>query len=168
MTTAPLYCEKCGAMHGPQANFCRICGASLEVSVASYTGQLRPQHMLKLRYRILSQLGRGGFGAVYKAGDIEFDNRHVAVKEMSQRGLMPQEISVAAQAFKDEAHLLASLTHQSLPSIYDHFAEAGRWYLVMSFIEGETLEERLNRAPGKRLPLPEALEIGITLSTVLS
>jgi len=106
-------------------------------------------------------------GAVYKAEDIQFGDRLVAVKEMRQTGLDPQVLKEAADAFKQEAVLLAGLKHPSLPSIYDHFSENGRWYLVMDFIEGETLAEHLNKAKEKVLPVPEVLDIGIQLSKVL-
>ena len=107
-------------------------------------------------------------GAVYKAEDIQFGNRLVAVKEMRQTGLDPQELKEAADAFKQEAVLLAGLKHPNLPSIYDHFEENGRWYLVMDFIEGETLAEHLNKAKGKVLPVPDVLDIGIQLAKVLA
>src|SRR6266704_2200175 len=81
--------------------------------------------------------------------------------------MSPQEIIEATENFKREALLLAGLTHPNLPSIYDHFSEAGRWYLVMDFIEGETLEERLNKEPEGRLSVEEAQRIGIQLCTVL-
>jgi hypothetical protein len=105
-------------------------------------------------------------GFVYKARDTLFNNRLVAVKEMRQTGLTPQEVVEAAEQFKQEAMLLASLKHPSLPSIYDHFAATGRWYLVMDFIEGETLADHLNKAPGKALPTSEVLDLGIQLSKV--
>src|SRR5260370_29344483 len=108
------------------------------------------------RYRIVSRLGQGGMEAVYKAEDIEIGDRPVAVKEMSQRNLDTQEIAEAADAVKHEAHLLGRLFHRHLPRIYDHFAEGGRWYLVMDFIEGDTLEEHPTAAGG-RLSVKEAL-----------
>lgn len=128
--------------------------------------------MLKQRYRIISQIGKGGFGAVYKAMDTQFGNRLVAIKEMSQSGLNHQELIEAIDAFKREAQLLASLTHPNLPRIYDQFPDAGRWYLVMDFIESQTLETRLNRvntgtAEPQGLPLQNVLAISIQLCTVL-
>ena len=121
------------------------------------------------RYRILAQIGKGGFGAVYKAEDTELGNRLVAVKEMSQQsGMSLQENLEATEAFKREALMLADLMHPNLPRIYDHFTEAGHWYLVMDFIEGETLEEYLDKANGHQLPVEEALDISIQLCNVLS
>jgi serine/threonine protein kinase len=170
MLPSTLSCNNCGALNQPQAAFCRSCGSSLQAAKPtlynSATGRLLANVTLKQRYRIITPVGKGGMGAVYKAEDIQLGNRKVAVKEMSQSGLTPQEISAAAEAFKQEAHLLAGLQHPNLPNIYDHFSENGRWYLVMSFIQGETLEEYLISKGGK-LPLEEVLQPGIQLCTVL-
>jgi len=106
-------------------------------------------------------------GAVYKAEDTQLGNRQVALKQMSQSGLNPQEQKEAADAFRHEALMLARLQHPNLPNIFDHFEENGRWYLVMSFIEGETLADYLSHAQSGKLPLDEALQIGMQLSTVL-
>jgi len=179
MVPSGRFCTACGAANQAQDAFCFNCGLPLRATIpssnyvvagstpSSLTGLLPPNLLLKQRYRILSQLGRGGFSAVYKAEDIQFGNRLLAVKEMSQSGSNPQEIVEATEAFKREALLLASLRHPNLPSIYDHFSEDGRWYLVMDFIEGETLEEHLNNANGKRLSVEEVLQIGIQLCGVL-
>ena len=179
MVPSHLYCTVCGAANQAEDAFCFACGGPLRSTAPSpqypvsasalstSTGLLPSNHLLKQRYRVMSQLGKGGFGAVYQAEDNQFGNRLLAVKEMSQSGLSPQEIIEATDAFKREAHLLASLKHPNLPSIYDYFNEAKRWYLVMDFIEGETLEEHLNKEKEGRLPWEEALQIGIQLCTVL-
>jgi serine/threonine protein kinase len=173
------YCTACGAANQVQDAFCFACGKPLQTATplpqypvagsasSTLTGLLTSNHLLKQRYLILSQLGKGGFGAVYKAEDTQLGNRLLAVKEMSQSGLSPQEIIEAAENFKREALLLASLKHPNLPSIYDHFSEAGRWYLVMDFIEGETLEEHLSKEPEGHLSVEETLQIAIQLCTVL-
>ncbi|HET8851171.1 MAG TPA: serine/threonine-protein kinase [Ktedonobacteraceae bacterium] len=157
--------------------------------VSSLTGHLVHSYLLKQRYRIIGVVGQGGFGAVYKAMDTQRNNRLVAVKEMSKSGLTPQEVVEATETFEREALILAGLSHPNLPALYDHFSDAGRWYLVMDFIEGETLEEHLLEAieakehggllttapspsPGQGqgsgcLPVELVLEIGIQLCTVL-
>jgi WD40 repeat protein len=159
-----------------------VCGQSLQAAQAvepddaseaaqvaepDDTSELAPGVFLQQRYRILSRLGRGGFGAVYKVADTRLGDRILAVKQLSQGGLRPQEIHDASEAFKREALMLGGMMHPSLPRIYDHFAEAGNWYLVMDFIEGETLEERLQKASGGYLPVEEVLAIGMQLCAVL-
>ena len=187
-STSHLFCLYCGAANPPHARFCPTCGRALalqdtgNISVVSSTisasidvpvsvtpsqNQL-PVVILKQRYRLRKKVGSGGYGDVYKALDSQFANRLVAVKEMSQNGLSPQEIHEASEAFKHEAFLLAALTHPGLPSIYDYFTEHDRWYLVMSFIEGETLESYLNRSKHGRLPVTKVLYIGVQLASVLS
>lgn len=129
--------------------------------------------MLNDRYRILELLGQGGFGSVYKAADTSFGDRLVAIKALEQNGLSPEEIAAAATGFKREALMLANLRHPHLPRIYDHFSDSGRWYLVMDYIEGETLEVYLQKSvrdphTGKRhLPVAEVLDTGLQLCAVL-
>src|SRR6266702_5114906 len=171
--TSYEFCDTCGAANRPQAQFCRACGQPLQAPATTIvisntlTGLLSPQHMLKQRYVVLGAAGRGGFGAVYKAMDSQFGNRQVAIKEMSQSSLSQQELVEATESFKREALLLAGLTHPNLPRIYEQFTDRGHWYLVMDFIEGETLEEHLSKIKGGHLPVEKVLEIGIQLCMVL-
>lgn len=176
MTLSPIYCSECGAQNIPGARFCVVCGhvihspvepAPLSTVSSSATGLLPQDSLLNKRYRIRKLVGSGGMGAVYKAEDTPYGDRLVAIKEMRQSSLSPQEREIATEQFKVEAIMLARLRHPSLPSIYDHFLEDNRWYLVMDFIEGETLDERLRRTPGKKLPPPEVIDISIQLCKVL-
>ena len=131
------------------------------------TGQLAANVLVKQRYRIIGLVGSGGMGAVYKAEDTQLGNRLVALKEMRQGGMNAQELKQAADAFRQEATMLARLQHPNLPSIFDHFEEHGRWYLVMNFLEGESLRDYLSHHRNGKLPLKEVLQIGIQLCTVL-
>jgi WD40 repeat protein/tRNA A-37 threonylcarbamoyl transferase component Bud32 len=168
MTTVTPYCPSCGAANQPIASFCFACGHTLTTTSNRYpTGALPAQKMLRGRYRVIGTVGTGGFGAVYQAEDTELGNRLVAVKEMSQRGLSQAELHEALEAFHQEALLLASLLHPNLPRIYEQFEEDGRRYLVMDFIQGETLEHYLDRMGG-HLALAETLQLGVQLATVLS
>ncbi|GAC1461239.1 MAG: hypothetical protein PVSMB2_23050 [Ktedonobacteraceae bacterium] len=126
------------------------------------------QHILKQRYVVLAQVGRGGFGAVYKAADTQFGNRLVAIKEMSQSNMNAQELLEATLSFKREALMLAGLTHPNLPRIYEQFTDGGRSYLVMDFIDGKTLEAHLADLSPTLLPSAKTLTIGIQLCDVLS
>lgn len=171
MALSPSYCDACGSENRAQATFCFNCGQVLHIrnrtTSLQNTGLLPTNHLLKQRYRVLMKIGRGGFGAVYKAVDLLFGNRMVAIKEMSQVNLTSQELVEATHTFKHEAMLLASLTHPNLPRIYEQFADAGRWYLVMDYIEGETVEDYMLKVVGGKLSVDKVLSIGIQVCTVL-
>lgn len=171
MALAPLYCDACGSENRAQAAFCFNCGQALQPHSRTshlYNAEFLPtNHLLKQRYRVLMKIGRGGFGAVYKAADLRFGNRLVAIKEMSQDNLTPQELVEATNTFKHEAMLLANLKHPHLPRIYDQFTEAGRWYLVMDYIEGETLEDYMLKVVGSKLSVDKVLSVAIQVCTVL-
>jgi serine/threonine protein kinase len=147
-------------------------GTSSPVAVAStsghrVTGALGPGVLLGGRYRIVQALGKGGFGAVYKAVDTRFQGqRVVAIKEMSDAQLSQSEKAQALQDFRHEANLLVQLNHPYLPNVSDFFEEAGKAYLVMEFVEGTTLEKKQEQAGG---PLDESLVMGwaLQLCTVL-
>ena len=124
--------------------------------------------MLRQRYRLLQTVGQGGMGAVYLAQDTQLGDRLVAVKEMSMSRLSPQDLPRAVEQFRHEAHLLASLHHPNLPIIYEYFNGENRWYVVMSFVEGVTLQGALEAAPGRRLPAKESVRIGLELCDVLN
>lgn len=174
-----LYCRKCGTHLFPGSSFCSACGASQTGNdqvltsssqpelASSGTGRLPPGRMLRQRYRLLHAVGQGGMGAVYVAQDTELGDRLMAVKEMSMSRLTPQALPQAIELFRREAHLLASLKHPNLPVIHEYFREDDRWYLVMSFIEGQNLQAALNSASGNRLPVNEVVQIGIELCEVL-
>ena len=98
---------------------------------------LNPSEILNNRYRIIKLLGQGGFGAIYRAWDMNL-HKACAVKEN-----LDVSAALAAQ-FMREATILASLAHPNLPRVIDYFAlpEHGQ-YLVMDFVEGENLETRV-------------------------
>ena len=153
MLSSQRFCTQCGAANRQQAAFCFACGQSLDQSDdneanISTNSILSTSRLLKDRYRVLSRLGSGGMGAVDKAEDTLFNQRLVAIKEMSQVGLNSQQRLEAAADFKREAYMLANLQHQGLPTIYDYFSDEGQWCLVMDFIEGETLEDYLDENAG--------------------
>jgi F-box protein 11 len=171
MNSPVKFCDNCGATNRSDAKFCYACGQpqiAYGDTTTTATGLLVVSHQLKQRYAIIEKLGQGGFGAIYKAEDALFNNAIRAVKEMSMRGMNAQETQDAIEAFRNEALLLANLSHPNLPRIYDHFEEYGRWYLVMDYIDGETLEKRLERTPGGKLPVAGVIAIALQLCTVLA
>jgi ABC-type branched-subunit amino acid transport system substrate-binding protein len=112
------------------------------------------------RYRITEMIGKGGFGAIYKATDERFQKRIVALKEMSDAQLSPNEKAKALQDFQNEANLLVQLNHPNLPNVSDFFEEGGKAYLVMEFIEGKNLEKVQEE---QNDPLDECLVMGWAL-----
>lgn len=105
------------------------------------------------RYRIVSRLGVGGMGVVYKAIDVQL-NRPVAVKALEDRRLF---LPGGTGRLREEALAAASLDHPYICKVYE-FVEAGREaFIVMEFVEGETLASMLKRGP---LPLGQVLQIG--------
>nr|HID13872.1 serine/threonine-protein kinase [Anaerolineae bacterium] len=128
---------------------------------------LIPGTLLQNRYRIHRQIGGGGMGVVYLAEDTRLPGRHCAIKEMSPAQLAPQDRTWAIPAFRQEAQMLAKLSHPGLTAVTDFFPEGGNWYLVMDYVEGKTLRDRLERARRGRLPPDEALGIVRQLCDVL-
>lgn len=116
--------------------------------------------LLHNRYRILEILGQGGMGSIYRAVD---DNLgvEVAVKE----NLFTTD--EYARQFRREATILAGLRHPNLPRVSDHFVfEAQGQYLVMDYIEGEDLRERMDRIGV--ITEAEAMIIGVAMCEALS
>ena len=104
-------------------------------------------------YEIQSALGAGGMGEVYRARDTRLD-RSVAIK------ILPAHLSQNAEAkerFDREARAISSLSHPNICHLYDVGDQDGTSYLVMEYLEGETLADRLRRGP---LPLEQVLKVG--------
>ncbi len=107
-------------------------------------------------YEIQSPLGAGGMGEVYRARDTRLD-RTVAVK------ILPAHLSSnpeAKQRFEREARAISSLNHPHICTLYDVGHQDGTDYLVMEFLEGETLADRLRKGP---LPPQQVLKYGIEI-----
>jgi serine/threonine-protein kinase len=94
-------------------------------------------------YRVLEQLGQGGMATVYKAYHASLD-RYVAVKVLHQAFM--EDPNFLAR-FQREARLVARLEHPNIVPIYDYAEHEGQPYLIMKYIEGETLKARLQHGP---------------------
>ncbi len=139
----------------------------MDASSTSIPLPLFPGMLFMDRYYIVEEVGAGGFGSVYKAQDTQNEKRLVAIKEVSLEDLPARTRMEATCAFEREASLLSQLNHASLPRLYDYFQRPERWYLVMDFIVGETLDVYQSKAPRQRPLLSDTLDIGIQLCTVL-
>lgn len=113
-------------------------------------------YVLQGRYRILHKTGGGGMAMVYKAVDTRLNDRPVAIKEMKQVDPKKQglDIGKAVRLFKQEAAILSGLNHPYLPHVYGNFQQDGKYYLVMDFIEGETLLQKLYSGSASGRPVP--------------
>ena len=110
------------------------------------TGLLARNSILQSRYVIVDKLGRGGMGATYKVVDQRLGGKVLALKEMSDAAITdPQERVQAIDAFRQEAQLLACLNHPNIPKVTDSFTENYKHYIVMEFVPGETLDDRMAR-----------------------
>ena len=111
-------------------------------------------------YEIISPLGAGGMGEVYRARDLKL-NRDVAVK------VLPESVAADSERlarFRREAQVLASLNHPHIAAIYGFEHSDGIEALVLELVEGETLAERIAGGP---LPVDEALEVARQIATAL-
>lgn len=101
--------------------------------------------ILQDRYRIVSLLGQGGMGAVYRAWDLRL-KVPVALKEMvPQPGLDAQTLAQLREQFEHEALTLARMNHPNLVRVTDFFEDEDNVYLVMDFVEGESLADYIAR-----------------------
>src|SRR5258707_2821165 len=111
-------------------------------------------------YEITAPLGAGGMGEVYRARDTRLE-RDVAIK------ILPAQLSsdpVRKQRFQREAKTISSLNHPHICTLHDIGSQDGVDYLVMEYVEGETLEKALLKAP---LPTAKTLEYGIQIAQAL-
>src|ERR1700704_1183999 len=102
-------------------------------------------------YEILSALGAGGMGEVYRARDTRLD-RTVAIK------ILPEALAADPQfrdRFDREARTISQLDHPHICALYDVGEQNGTSFLVMQYLEGETLADRLKKGA---LPLDQALQ----------
>src|SRR5271156_6824230 len=112
-------------------------------------------------YEILSPLGAGGMGEVYRARDTRLD-RVVAVKVLASHLSSSPELK---QRMEREARSISSLNHPHICQLYDIGSQNGTDYLVMEFLEGETVAERLRKGA---IPLNEIYKIGIAVAEALA
>ncbi len=111
-------------------------------------------------YEIADQVGAGGMGEVYRATDTRLD-RTVAIK------VLPEHLADRAELrerFEREAKAVSSLNHPHICTLHDIGEQDGIHYLVMEYVDGETLQQRLEKG---RLPLDQALEYAIQIADAL-
>jgi serine/threonine protein kinase len=157
-----MKCPKCHADNPDTSRFCGNCATSLTSvkaappslteTLQSPTRVVAPGTVIAGHYEVLEKLGQGGMGEVYRALDKNL-GRQVAIK------ILPEEFSSDPERlarFEREAKLLATLNHPNIAAVYGFEEAAGRRFLALELVDGETLQTRLDRGA---LPMDEALDM---------
>lgn len=182
----PCFCNECGAANAFNASVCFACNQPLTHSellpavqppvpvhpspspAAPSPIPPGPGALLHERYQLVREIGQGGFGVVYLTRDMKRHRRLVAIKQINIGKLSARESIDATDSYNREVTLLSRLRHRRLPRLYDHFTDPEHWYLVLSYIEGQTLDVYLQGQQNKTLPIKKVVDIGIQLCDALN
>jgi serine/threonine-protein kinase len=162
---SPVYCSQ-GHINAPEHRFCSTCGEKLAVSIQSGI-------ILGNRYRIVSQLGHGGFGRTYLAEDVHRFNETCVLKEFAPQVQDPYAVQKAEELFEREAGVLYQLHHPQIPRFRELFRatleERERLFLVQDYVEGQTYRQLLEsrRQQGACFSEPEIYQLLEQLLPVL-
>ena len=115
------------------------------------------------RYHILEQLGEGGMATVYKAYDTRLET-DVAVKIIRTENILPSVLERSLKRFEREAKSLARLTHPNIVKVTDYGEFEGKPYLVMPYLPGGTLKERIKQGP---IPWQDAVRLLLPIAQAL-
>lgn len=176
-----MFCGKCGKENVDGAGFCIHCGSDLSRLTPGPTDTLDravtlqgtdsgPQYdtldeaattggqasILADQYRIVKKIGEGGMGVVYLAEDTEMRNRPVAIK------VLPPLLAKnrrAVENLRGEAITAIKLSHPNIVRLYGFHSDGNIKFLVMEYIDGVTLEEKIFSSPTKKIDFDEAIKI---------
>jgi len=115
---------------------------------------IAPHTLIGGRYRVVKALGGGGMKLVYLAEDLRLAARKCALAEMVDTFTSAEAQKQAIGAFQREADMLAQLSNEHIPRVFDRFSEGNHHFLVMEYIDGTTLEEQIKQHGGKLPPEP--------------
>ncbi len=182
-----LTCPKCSAINAPGTTNCHSCNTLLTAPAQEspqptpVTGAILPSgtSLNNGAFRVGQVLGQGGFGITYKGGDVNL-RRVVAIKEFFPHGSVrtgldvfppnPEQVDAFVQwrqSFLQEARTLAKFRHPSIVRIFTIFEENNTAYMVMKFLDGQTLAERLkSEVLGEAEALDLVRQIGGALEVV--
>ena len=149
-------CPRCSDLFGDDAAFCPHDGAALEKSKDRFLGRT-----IAARYRLIRRLGSGGMSVVYLA-------RHELIARLSAIKILRPELSLITEhreRFLREARAVNRINHANIVEITDVGESDGIAYLVMEFVEGESLLTTIQRG---RVPWPRALRIGMQVASALA
>src|SRR5581483_4301030 len=134
--------------------------------VAHRRAMIAPNTIVGGRYRVVKPLGGGGMKLVYLAEDLRLAARRCALAEVVDSFTDPNAQRQAIAAFEREADMLARLSNEHIPRVFDRFSEQNHHYLVMEYVDGVTLEDEMKRSSGKldaRRTIDIALQVLDTL-----
>ena len=149
-------CPRCTDLFGDEAAFCPHDGSELEKSKDRFLGRT-----IAARYRLIRRLGSGGMSVVYLA-------RHELIARLSAIKILRPELSLITEhreRFLREARAVNRINHDNIVEITDVGESDGIAYLVMEFIEGDSLLVHIQRG---RLPWPRAARIGMQVASALA
>lgn len=174
-----ITCSTCST-HNPEGkSVCSSCGTALQAAPPS--SALPPNSSLKDgAFKIASVLGQGGFGITYKGGDMGL-KRYVAIKELFPQGSARNGLQVVPTSSSDqlsfdrdkagflrEAQTLARFNHPGIVRVFTSFEENNTAYMVMEYLQGQTLQQRLEQQGvlSEKETLQLARQVGEALSMV--
>src|SRR5213082_2949818 len=143
-----MECPYCNAENRDGVRFCNNCGKPLDPAAARgsttiTSRSLTPGSRLQGgRYVIKKILGEGGMGAALLATDLRLDGKSVVIKELISDNTDPAKLQEDVRNFKRE---VATLDHLLIPNVTDHFQEGPRYFMVQEYVDGENLEDRMDR-----------------------
>src|SRR5713226_6700255 len=135
------YCSNCGRALNPDATDTPTITSKSGTSRSLATGST----LQGGRYVITKILGEGGMGAALLATDKRTDNKLVVIKELTSDNTDPAKFQEDVRNFDKEVVTLAHLDHPLIPDVTDKFEEGSRYFMVQKYVEGENLEERIDR-----------------------
>ena len=177
-----IRCNNCFSVYNDELGICPYCGYS-EGDPSADAFCLSPGTTIHQRYIIGQEISSGGFGIVYKALDSKY-NTIVAVKEYFPSGLVnrllgendvvlvavkrAQEFDYGKKRFIDEARSVAQFNgNPNIVSVFDYFEENNTAYIVMEYLDGQTLSEHIQQQKGS-LPYPFCLGVAIDICAALT
>src|SRR5258708_40274962 len=162
-----MECTYCNAENRDGVRFCSNCGKPLNPtsitattpasspgitatvpasSPGSNSRSLTPGSRVQGgRYVIKKILGQGGMGAALLATDLRLDSKSVVIKELLSDNTDTAKLQEDVRNFKREVATLAHLDHPLIPNVTDHSQEGPRYFMAQEYVEGENLEERMDR-----------------------
>lgn len=188
-STMIFFCDLCAAANEPGTPSCVAClhplpadpeqsvplspterrtGTALAPLTTPIQDEFSPGMLLFGRYQLRQEIGRGGFSIVYLIEDLLAQHKQIALKRIPLRALSSRQMIDATETYNRERHILSYLTSlKGVPTCYGSFTDSENWYLLLEYIEGQTLECYLRQAQEGYLPEPEVLEIGQQLAGLL-